>query len=331
MPRQLCGAEKIYDIQSHYSPRAITESTFGDTDKEEIYTITPYLGSIEEYKGRAVPQDEPEKIKPLPNTGKGIFCKKCETALGALENTCQPLLNDSLEELYTGTLKYYRVREALKAFTIPAPSNILKLFLYSVVWRQCLQNKTHGNSILTENEFSYLQSILLNELFRDQQHIVESKEYSKYPKISIFTSKRNVEKDGWANPSPLATNPELFFLGRYLILYYQDGKPLTNNLYMTLGIPSFLHNSDLSNQNGQLTSRIGLIAEDIHAAIIKNFVRRFTATFRSFHINRVSKHRSISLKEAEITLHEMTLKICKEEDSVNYADFLVKASDLLCS
>lgn len=331
MPCQLCGAEKIYDIQSHYSPRAITKSTFGDTDKEEIYTITPYRGSIEAYKRRAIPQDEPEKIKSLPNTGKGIFCKKCEDAFGLVENLCQSPLNEYLNKLHAGSLRVIRVKEVLKSFSIPVPSNIMKLFLYTVVWRQCLQNKSEGNSVLNNREFAYLQSILLKELFKDKLAIIASLEYSSYPAISIFTSNRNIEKDGSVTPSAFVTNPELFFLGKYFILYYKNKTQITPNLYTYLGIPSFLHNTNITLQTGELSSRIGKIPEKIHTYIINKLVRKSVDDLTTFHVFKIAKYKNISLKEAYDILRKLMRKICEETKSDKYDDCLIKASNVLCN
>src|SRR5688572_11475493 len=105
----LCGNPQVYNIKSHYTPRAITQNTFGPTDKEAIYVINTEAGSIDKFKGRAHPLAKPDDIKSLPNTGKGIFCKACEDGFGRLESICQPTLIKSLEELNAGTIAPIKV------------------------------------------------------------------------------------------------------------------------------------------------------------------------------------------------------------------------------
>jgi hypothetical protein len=332
MPCKLCNSEKIYDIASHYSPRAITKMTFGDSNKEEIYTISPYLGEVENFKGRAHPEGESGVIKPLPNTGKGIFCKKCEKAFEVLENICQPALNDYLQNLYIGKLELVRIKQSLKSFTIPIPSNILILFLYTVIWRQCLQQKTDvGTSVLSGLEYDYLQSILLNELFKTTKEITSSENFSSYPRISIFTSKRNVENDGWANPSPLKTNPELFFLGRYCILYFDNKEEVTKNLFSLLGIPTLLQYQNINLRAMEVESQVTIVPEKMHTHIITTFVKRASDEFMMFHIKKVANCKKIKLRDAEIMLQSITSKISTEIKYTNYSDYVIHASNLICN
>lgn len=101
----ICKTRPVYHIKSHYTPRAISENTYGEKDKEYIVTITPKQGTAEEFHAREHPDATPDQIKPQPNVGKGIFCKQCEEALGRLESHCQPELMKLIPELAAGNLK----------------------------------------------------------------------------------------------------------------------------------------------------------------------------------------------------------------------------------
>ncbi|MEO8111288.1 MAG: hypothetical protein ABI594_14695 [Ginsengibacter sp.] len=306
--------------------------TFGESEKEAIYTIVPHSGSVESFKGRAHPQADPDIIKPLPNTAKGIFCKRCEEAFGRLEDICQPQLNDHLQSLYKKTLTLRRVKEALKAFSIPVPSNITILFFYTVIWRQCLQNKTDlESSILPDSQFQYLQSILLNELYKKPQEIQASQDFLAYPRISIFTSKQNIPDDGWANPSFLATNPELFFLGRYSILYFKHDKNLTKNLFSLLGIPTLIQGEDINLKPRQKISEIIVVPEKIYNQIVRINVRGASNTFMMFHIKKVAACKGLSLRESEEYLRNVISRIRNEIEYDNFSDYVSYASNLICN
>jgi hypothetical protein len=330
MPCQLCGAEKVYHIQSHYSPRSITKGTFGDNEKEEIYSISPLKGTVDIYMGRANPKAVEGNVKGLPNAGKGIFCKKCEDAFGKLENICQAPLNKSLDDLYAGNFKPKRVREELKAFSISIPSNIMQLFIYTVVWRQCLQNKTEvGDGVLSVEEYNFLQSILLREIYKDSKNI-EKSDFSNFPRISIFTSKLNRDRDGWANVSPYKTNPELFFLGKYHILYFKNGRFVNKNLFSILGLPTFVLNPDINLQHNHDKSIIGVVPLRIHEGLSLSLATKTADDMKMTFYTKVAIHRHISLREAVRLTHEKADEIKKEIQSDNYTECFIKAAEILC-
>ena len=62
-------------------------------------------------------------MKPLPNTAKGVFCKKCENGFGLLETICQPLLVKAIEDLQKGTLQLKKIEKGQVAFEIPVHPN----------------------------------------------------------------------------------------------------------------------------------------------------------------------------------------------------------------
>jgi len=331
MPCQLCGAEKVYPIQSHYAPRSITKETFGDTDKEEIYSITPHTGEIEVYKGRQNPTAVEGDIKPLPNADRGVFCKKCEDSFGKLESICQTPLNDYLQDLATNNFKPLRIKEALKAFQIPIPSNIMILFFYSVVWRLCLKNKIDvGETVLSDLEYKYLQGILLKEIYKEINQI-ENADFSNYPKLSIFTSKIGGTRYGWANVSPYNTNPELFFLGKYHILYFENNRIINKNLFPFLGIPTFLLKSNINLQPNTAKSIIGVVPVRIHEGIATALVTKTSDDMKLAFYTKVAKHRNINLRVAIKLTHEKADEIKKQNPDNKYTVCMQQAVEFLCS
>jgi hypothetical protein len=330
MPCLLCGAEKVYHIQSHLSPRSITAITFGETDNEEIYSITPHTGEVEVYRGRSHPNAIEGEIKLLPNAEKGIFCKKCEDAFGILESICQPPLNQSLQDLYENNFKPFRVKEQLKGFSLFVHSNTMQLFLYSVVWRQCLKNKLDvGNSVLSSNEFDYLQNILLKEIYKDIKDI-EKADFSFYPRITIFTSKLQRDRGGWANVSPYNTAPELFFLGQYLILYFKEGNRVDANLFQVLKMPTYVLNPQISIKPNNKTSIVGVVPESLHDNIVMAAVRKCVDIMMTGFVKRFASKKNLSYAVAHTFLHEKTLELQRETQEP-YFDCYLKAAKILNS
>ncbi|MEI9946329.1 MAG: hypothetical protein WDN26_19175 [Chitinophagaceae bacterium] len=132
----LCKERNVYDIKSHLTPAGITENTYGERDKEHIYTIDAQEKVIDEYFGREHPQQENIKIKKEPNSRKGIFCKKCEESLGIYESAVQDKLNEIINSIGNGA-SMNRTASGVKYVDIDVHPNILTTFFQSVIWRQC--------------------------------------------------------------------------------------------------------------------------------------------------------------------------------------------------
>ena len=102
----LCKERKVYQIKSHLTPAGITENTYGERNKEVIYTIDPENKTIDKYYGRKYPQEETTEIKDEPNARKGIFCKVCETDFGTYESAVQNKLIEFINSIgHTAEIK----------------------------------------------------------------------------------------------------------------------------------------------------------------------------------------------------------------------------------
>ncbi|MEH6766102.1 MAG: hypothetical protein V7655_16500, partial [Aequorivita antarctica] len=63
----LCQERKVFNIKSHLTPAGITENTYGERNKELIYSIDPKGKTIDKFFGREYPQQETTEIKDEPN------------------------------------------------------------------------------------------------------------------------------------------------------------------------------------------------------------------------------------------------------------------------
>jgi hypothetical protein len=326
---ELCGSPKVYDIKSHFTPRSISESTYGEKDKEYIVTISPFEGTIDEFYGREHPDAEPNHIKPQPNVGKAIFCKGCEEALGKFESECQNQLNNAISALSTEEIKVFRTGRGVKYIKVPVPSNIMRMFYYSVVWRQCLEQLHVGaDSSLNPVEFQKLRSILNTELHKSLNEIAKSDSFKNYPQILVFTTQQKGVDTGFNNPSGINSNPEVFFIARTICLYWKEGD-ITSNFGRITHIPSrFLRATALLNA-GLSESCIALIKEEEFERMKAPMINKVTRDFIMTHIQKVAKHKGVSLVHAAKYL-EMEAQSLRVDDSPQaYTESIIAASKKL--
>lgn len=329
MACRLCGEPHVYNIHSHLAPRAITQSTFGKADHEEIYTIDIHAASFDVFHGRAHPQAKPDVIKPLPNTAKGIFCKKCENGFGQLEAICQPLLVNAFVGIADGTLPVFKIEKGLVAFTLPIHVNIFNLFFLSVIWRECVSSEIEvGNLILTQGDFDSLQNSLVAEIHKTKKEIEQSPNFVNYPLVTVFTAINRGKTEGFVNPSALVTNPEVFFIGDYSCLFFKNA-PHTKYLFKSLGVPFALQQIS-GDKAAHKTTRVILIEERFYDGIVQLSIKHSVNLFFEIHAKRIALHRGIGIMTAHYILRQTTMRFYYQNNMQDYTKCLIDASAYLC-
>lgn len=219
----LCKERKVYEIKSHLTPAGITKNTYGERYKEEIYTINPKTKKIETYFGSEHPQTENRELKDAPNVRKGIFCKECEFNLGKYESLCQTKLNSIINLLGKGGYKIQHTNSGNKTIDVGVNVNILTIFFLSVIWRQCIEQILNvDESPLEYNELENLRLFILKYLKIEIRDIVKI-ETLIFRKLSIHTT-YNTKTNSvatYASPHSTKSNPELFFIGPIILLYWK--------------------------------------------------------------------------------------------------------------
>ncbi len=306
---ELCGSVKVYQIKSHYTPRSISQTTYGEKDKESIITISPHDGLIDRFFGREHPDAPSNELKSQPNVGRGIFCKRCEEALGRFESHCQDKLNNALVALEQSDIKVLRMGSGIKYFKTPIPSNILRVFFYSIVWRQCLEQNHSGNdSSLDKVEFERLKSILNHELHQPLNEVAKSKSFEKYPRILIFTTFHRGVDSNFNNPSPIKSNPELFYISRTICLYWKDSS-ISPNFGALTQVPSrFLHTEKWLFP-GSDESEIGIVNEDVFEKIKTKMIIKPMSDFMLKHLIDIARCKGISIAESKNLLQEELVRL----------------------
>lgn len=249
----LCKERKVYYIKSHLTPAGITENTYGERNKELIYTIDPERKTIDKYFGRQHPQQETTEIKDEPNAKRGIFCKKCEDDFGTYESTVQNKLNDFINSI-GHTVEIKRTGFFIKYANLDFHPNVLITFFLSVVWRQCIEQIINEmDNPISDDELEMLRVLVLQKISTPIDEIIKQ-DIIQNPKISIFTTLDTKTQPTWVNPHPKKTNPQIFFIGPLTLLYWIDQNVTENFKNLTL-VEKGLLDDNISLQ----TSRIGIV------------------------------------------------------------------------
>jgi hypothetical protein len=249
----LCKERKVYQIKSHLTPAGITENTYGERNKEVIYTIDPEKKTIDKYYGREYPQEETTEIKDEPNARRGIFCKICETNFGIYESEVQNKLNDFINSIGQ-TVQIKRTGFFVKYANLEFHPNVLITFFLSVVWRQCIEQIIDEmDNPISDDELEKLRVIVLEKISTPINDIIKQ-DVIENPKISIFTTFDTKIQPTWVNPHPTETNPQVFFIGPITLLYWFNEDPTEDFKSLTL-----IDKGLLDNHISLDKSRIGII------------------------------------------------------------------------
>lgn len=215
----LCKDRKVYYIKSHLTPAGITENTYGERNKELIYTIDPEKKSVDKYFGREHPQQETTEIKDEPNARRGIFCKKCEDDFGIYESAVQNKLNDFINSV-GDRVEIKRTGFFVKYANLDFHPNVLITFFLSIVWRQCIEQIIDEmDNPISESGLEMLRILVLEKISTPIKEIIKQ-DVIQNPKISIFTTFDTKTQPTWVNPHPKVTNPKVFFIGPIILLYW---------------------------------------------------------------------------------------------------------------
>lgn len=209
---------------SHFTPAGISRKVLGERDKEDIYSIDAAGHSIENVKGRSNLANQDPEIKKLPNVEDFIFCSACEKRLGVIEGMCIEKLNILVDRIAEGSESLSTTKSGNKAAAIQIHSNILLLFLYSIAWRQCLQQQLQSDTVIISEDFQEkLREILFNNIYKSIENIQQAQDFKDFPYVQLITTfhRGDITVNG-NNPNSRISNPYLFFVSPYDLLIFWD-------------------------------------------------------------------------------------------------------------
>lgn len=260
----LCQNNKADKKGSHYTPAGLIKREIGKRDYEEIYSINSFQASASVFKGRSNLSNTDTSIRQADHIDDYIFCSVCEKQLATIESECNERLVQFTDDLIKGNLAIRKTKNGHKYIFLKKPGkNILSLFFYSVIWRQCIQQKLEFQSIFTTEEFQEnLRDIIAKEIAKPLNEIEQSDNFKNYPGLIILTTYHKGDRTkSWINPNVTPSNPELFFIGAFKALIF-----ISNNLTLDFSDRTALPNSTVDNEliiNISAQSIVGIINEDL--------------------------------------------------------------------
>lgn len=243
----LCKAHPADKKGSHYTPASIIKKVIGERDYEELYTISSFNHKVEQFMGRSNLKNTNPEIKKGDHVDDYIFCSECEKRLGIIEGLCGSKLNVLIEDLAKGQLKIFKTKQFNKYAPLTSINrNILQLYFYSIIWRQCLRQQFDTGIIILSDEFQeLLRSIVYKEIYKDAKAIEASPDFNNYPVLEILTTYHKGDTTVNAiNPNPHVSNPYLFFIGPYNVLIFTGGT-LSKNFQLATGLPPSVIDKEL--------------------------------------------------------------------------------------
>ncbi|MDP2338928.1 MAG: hypothetical protein Q8N05_21240 [Bacteroidota bacterium] len=222
----LCGARQSDKTGSHYTPASIIKKVIGKANYEEAYGINAAEATMSKFMGRSNLNNTDPNIRKHEHMEDYIFCSECERRLGVIEGICSPPLNELVDDLVAGNVKTKRTAKFNKYILLgKVHPNLLIVYFYSILWRQCLQQRLdHGTIVIPQVLQDLIRDIVAQEIYKDLKGIYQT-DISGFPTMTILTTMHNGDLTAcFINPNTIASNPELFYIGPYIVLLWQDAQ-----------------------------------------------------------------------------------------------------------
>jgi len=300
----LCKINKSDKRGSHYTPAGITKRVIGERDKEELHTICSHEAETSIYYGRSNLSNKDPEIKKPPHVDDYIFCTECEKRLGIIESECNNPLILLSEALVQGTLTISKTKNGNKYYSFERPNrNIIIVYFYSIIWRQCLQQQLEFSSVFISKGFQEkLREIIYTEISKPIKEIEESNNFENYPPLIILTTYHKGDNSiNFITPNPTPSNPELFFIGNYINLI-KHSENVTVGFEAKTGFPSTLLENDLV-INFWHEGILGIVNEGIWQKANTRLAIHEADNFLQNVSARLSKAKGISYEDSRRQLH----------------------------
>jgi hypothetical protein len=242
-PQDICllcqrkkGADKAYSTatNSHFTPMGMIQSNTGRRHFE--MTVSINLTSGEEHLvhyGRSNLDNTNTEITQDPHMANYIFCQECEDKLSEVEDKVIPVLNQKLRNPNQAqNFQAERISDDVtyKECIRVAPLEF-KLFVYSIIWRQNLQQQLEfkGQGILSKKTESLLRKAITSGLYDgwDKNQLL----VNCLPFSMITSENFTNPTEHYINPYPIENYPIVFCVNEYLVLLYDQSLNLPESVY----------------------------------------------------------------------------------------------------
>lgn len=318
----LCYEKPATKTNSHIIPSGILKSNIGNRNYEETYRIAPSdKKPLSSYFGSANLTNKDPEIRQNPHSMDFILCPTCEKALGVWESEINPILSSDIFKVPLG--KKYEIIEVVKgASYISCPkinTSVFVLFIYSIIWRMCLQYRLEQNrEFMDVKEVEELRQIIYSNLPPKKAELVNVLERITL----IIQTCIEPEVNRLANSSiadPRYNEPYCFWINDFVVLISFKG---SDSLKKCLGDNnpklSFLLN-DINK-----TIRIGLADSKGWKKKQEEFAEILADQVILIYATKLSKVTGQNLKEAKDTLNTLAKNI-QEQSGMLFGECYIEA------
>lgn len=314
----LCQLNKADATGSHFAPAWLIESTIGERDKEEAYVLDAYSNNIEVYFGRGNLKNSNPEIKKNFHVQDYIFCNDCEKKLGDIESEVAPFIRQRIRlEKYRSqfsvtTLDDTMTLKITKQFS-PA---IFHTFIYSVIWRICLQHRLDlNNSAIQANIEENIRYFLVKQLSVPIKTLRKERFNLPYP-YTVFTANDiEIEDSTVINVDSEFTNPALFFVSSIMVLFH-FGSALKYRKY-SKRLPESLNEEKFANENTD-EIKVLVVSKKLFIDANKGFINDDYEAWKAESIRKIALAKGIS-KDIALELLRVEIIRVHQETGLDWA------------
>ncbi len=230
-----------------------------------------------------------------------------------IESACNEKLLQFTDALVGGALRIVKTKSGNKYVSLTTLNrNVLTVFFYTVIWRQCLQQKIlHQATFLTNELYETLRLIIHIEISKTLKEIEQSTHFETYPRLIILTTyHRGDRTKNFINPNPINSNPESFFIGPFNALLFKE-RDISVGFEVKTGLPLSVVDDDLVINEAD-SSIIAVINESTWDKATKHLTKHEVEKYLYTITMKLSKAIAVPFSHARHLLHATAQKFTKQ-------------------
>lgn len=329
----LCKSRAATQTNSHWVPASMLKRMVGKRNYEESYFISNAPNErIKAFYGRSNLKNTDPELKEHHYALDFIFCPKCEDNLAKIEDKVIPIIQDEIR-LPNKAPNYDEKLSLLKNpyKSCKGLSNAhFKLLIYSLIWRISLIYKLQNKiEILPFEAMEELRIILDTFLPFSLEEIDSKNNKIKNFDFQVLTadyftlSSRNL-----VYTENIYSNPSIFYLSEFIVLFYNDGYTIDPNKKYHLPIRSIVEFPEILNECTS-APKIGFITAEHFGNLCKIVLIEAMESLINNLTKEVVDCSGKSFIESRRLIHQIGLDIQRRTGKL-IADCYFDASRIIC-
>lgn len=324
----ICKERHSDKTGSHLMPNFLLKYIIGDRGYEAAWFIDTHVPKIANFFGSANILNKETIKKKNKHVKDFIFCTRCEKWLGKIEDYTSEILNtkirgDRFKQQYK--IENFAPSLILKKYTGKINPGIVHLCLFSVAFRCILEYRlrTGGDPIHPLNAERI--RVFLAKLVDFSIDELKSETITPPFPYSILSNEEIKFGDplyGYTYCKP--TNPEVFLLGRYILLIQLDQHDSDDLLIL----PEITYSNDFLNSTAS-DLNVAFIERTLWDKFNSNYVDEAAKIFNQNLVIDLANSKGIPQIIAKELLRKKTQEVIALNPKIVFTDALLKAFEML--